>query len=105
LGLPVAPYIDWLADLREAYATLNSRTPSAAELERALQDNPALRLKNFFEAAANAVDREDIEPLGVPKLDVTRALQAAPSLKRAEPVGQDHVQRWVQYWKKTGFLS
>lgn len=105
LNLPVVPYEEWLCDLQKVHEKLNGGTLNPTEVESALQDNPALRLTGFFDAAAATVSKEDIEPLGVPKLDVTRALKASPSLRNAEQVGYKHVRRWVQYWRKTGFLS
>ena len=105
LDLPVAPYKEWLADLRKAHAKLNAGRLTPTEVEGIFQENPALRLIEFFEAAEATAMKDSLEPLNVPKLDVTKALKAAPSLKKAEQVAHERVQRWIQFWRKTGFLA
>ena len=78
----------------------------AAEFAKALQDNPALRLFDFFQERGKNLGDDSSEPIGLPRLLLVAALEVSASLNRltSESLGDRDVSNWVRYWQSTGYL-
>ncbi|KAF8576738.1 acetyl-CoA synthetase-like protein [Ramaria rubella] len=92
LNVPLVSWNEWLAKLE--------KDKNGPEI------NPALHLLQFFRDAPPMVS-EGREALGVPLLDLTEALVASltlsdPSLPQISSVDAE---RWIKYWKRTGYLT
>ena len=100
LKLPIVPYSEWLSGLE---AAAHRHLDGAVEWE----NNPALRLLEFFRTAARPLPAEDAEAMGFPQLLTDAAVKNAPSLRRdsLEELGQNDFDGWITYWRKIGFLS
>ncbi|GJJ14254.1 putative PKS-like protein biosynthetic cluster [Clathrus columnatus] len=93
LSLDLVPYNDWLA-----------RLEASASFEESDKANPALRLLQYFanlEIEANPTK----EALGLPILDIQRAVECSPTLKNAQPLTVMDVAAWIRNWEKEGFLG
>ncbi|RPD58184.1 acetyl-CoA synthetase-like protein [Lentinus tigrinus ALCF2SS1-7] len=97
LGVPLVPYEQWLAALKTSV-----EHGSAAEVE-AMKLNPALRLLPFYESQGRTMSR-DREPMGLVYLDTTKAQAASPALADLPALDAERAQRWVEAWKKAGFI-
>ncbi|KAI0058351.1 acetyl-CoA synthetase-like protein [Artomyces pyxidatus] len=86
LKAPSIPYDDWVAKLQHAH--------QASTSSHALTANPALKLFDFF-SNWNVSCR----------LDTTRATDVSHTLKTAERLDRQDVERWMTYWQGIGFLS
>lgn len=97
LMVPLVPYHQWLSRLEQ----WDSNSISHRE------ENPAIRLLDFYRSSAKVTHPGDAEAFGFPRLSTVRAVEAAPSLRPAnlQPLGQDDILSWIKYWKKKGFLS
>ena len=70
---------------------------SAQQEADAYQANPALRLLDFFtNANVDAVG----EALGVPNMDLTKAVKVAPALSEDNlpQLNEVDVSKWLAYW-------
>lgn len=103
LKLPVVSYDEWLSALEESASALDSASQDQAEVEKQLEQNPALRLLSFFRGAKSRTG-EDVEPLGVPKLASENAQKSSEALRDARQISGEDVKRWVRYWRSTGFI-
>ncbi|KAH9077806.1 acetyl-CoA synthetase-like protein [Lactarius deliciosus] len=100
LNVPLVPYSDWLSKLAAAHKA--SQTYSAAELERAQAENPALRLFSFFQSARTG---PEWEPIGTARLDTARAIRVSNVLAEgARPLGEENVWKWISAWRASRFL-
>ena len=90
LGVPIVPYSEWAAKLREAART------SAAD-RNATKKNPALALLDVFV--------KDLGEDGTVALKTDRAVGLSPTLRSAERLGSADVEKWIGYWRKIGFLQ
>jgi len=99
LDVPLVPYPEWLSKLSEEH---KAQSYSAANLEKAQAENPALRLFGFYQSMRTGLEWE---PLGVARLDTTRAVQVSSVLaKGAKPLGEENVRKWLSAWRANGFL-
>lgn len=133
LGLATVSYAEWFTGLSEAHDALYSRAgaefesepssatssqadsagasrPAQAALEKALRDNPALRLLEFFRATLKKHDDNyrdlDLEPLGMTRLGCEKTMKVSRHLRDAvEGLGEMHVERWLGAWKRAGFIQ
>ncbi|CAL1699337.1 unnamed protein product [Somion occarium] len=96
LDLSSVSYGDWLKSL----TALNSGSSADTEVEL-LDRFPALKILDIFLDAANS---ESVEAMGLPRLDVSRALGVAPSLQGVPPLSGRDTLGWIAYWKGHGFL-
>ena len=92
LGVPLVPYSNWLAVLEKTA----EQGPDAA------QDNPALRLLDFFRASARGDGKP---PLGLWRLATDKALGASETLANMPALGEEDARRWVAAWRQSGFLG
>lgn len=114
---PVAPQAE--PDLGSANSTADI---SEAALEKALRENPALRLFEFFRVGlayehgskeTNADEKHhdldsdsEREPLGMVRIGCAKAVKVSPHLSdAAEVLGEMHVGRWLDAWKRSGFIE
>ncbi|EJC99762.1 uncharacterized protein FOMMEDRAFT_148605 [Fomitiporia mediterranea MF3/22] len=101
LNIPIVSYSEWLAALEKSDVSAHPGT--AAELEAALEKNPALRLLDLFRAAKNNTG-DDHEPLGVQKLASEKAERISESLRNAEQINEKNITAWISYWSETRAL-
>ncbi len=94
MEVPLVPYSTWLSLLQD-----DSRDQTMTKSERAKR-NPALRLIPYFQTVDMG---EHKEPVGHTRMDLTKAVKAAPVLKEVR-IGREQVIRWVRKWRKSGFL-
>ncbi|EIN14664.1 acetyl-CoA synthetase-like protein [Punctularia strigosozonata HHB-11173 SS5] len=99
LAVPIVPYRDWLGRLKahavDDHATGDHRTADKTAA------HPAVQLLQFFQEAAATPDRE---PLGVPRLDTSEAVQVSSSLKKLAPLKPQDARLWMKSWRERGFL-
>lgn len=98
LNIPLVPYQKWLGALERRFAETGS---DPAEVEKAFAEVPALRLIDFFRGAK---EDPELEPLGMCRLATEKAQAASKVLREAEQIGSKDVEKWVAFWKKSGFL-
>ena len=94
--LALVSYDEWLGRLRESAEGLKS-----LDSERAMQQmavNPALRLLDFFSSVKGGTSKG--EAMGMCQMDMTRALEVAPSLSEGElpRLTVKDVLSWMAYW-------
>ncbi|KAF8898448.1 acetyl-CoA synthetase-like protein [Infundibulicybe gibba] len=95
LSVDLVTYDEWLAKLEEL---------AALDITDKFKQTPALQLLGFFRSLAT---KSNGDAFGLPKLDLTQALAASPTL--ANPVlpqlGDSDVKGWIEYWRRVGFLE
>ncbi|KAI0795720.1 acetyl-CoA synthetase-like protein [Abortiporus biennis] len=93
MGVPLVPYEKWLKKLK--YTLSDTSLTEVEHMDR----NPALKLLDLYENATFDAD----EPLGIVRLDITKAKKAVPAL---EDVRLDlaYIQKLVPAWRASGFL-
>lgn len=104
LSLPVVPYAEWLARLRSTQAGTDHSGASEVQL---MQANPGLMLLDFFAHAVSSEAQREDDAMGIRTLDVTKALQVAPSLTDSHlpQLEEKDIMSWVGYWRRIGFLG
>ncbi|KAJ7157427.1 putative aminoadipate reductase [Mycena filopes] len=85
--LPLVPFSDWVQQLQD-----RSLGATAEEIENI----PAIKLLNFFRAA--------VDGAGNIEFSTEKAQATSESMKLVKPLGEHAVQRWMGYWRQTGFL-
>ena len=99
LNVKPVPYSEWLDLLLERAEKIHGH-PDA---ENAMEQNPALRLTDFFMTAQGG---EHTEPIGMVRLGDSKAREVAPTLgERARRLEEEDVRGWLRMWKKYRFLS
>ena len=99
LNVPLVPCPEWLSKLSEEH---KAQPYSDANLERTQADNPSLRLLGVYECARMG---PEWEPLGIARLDTSRAIQISNVLAEStEPLGEENVTKWLSAWRTSGFL-
>ncbi|KAF7798286.1 hypothetical protein EIP86_009505 [Pleurotus ostreatoroseus] len=84
--LPLVPLQTWLQQV-EAFA----ENAKAHDVQRI----PAIKLLGFFRKSTLQ---------GPVSFDTTKAESLSQSIRTLEPLGEEDVQNWVEYWKKKHFL-
>ncbi|KZT58729.1 acetyl-CoA synthetase-like protein [Calocera cornea HHB12733] len=103
VSVPLIPYVDWIAKLESA-ASLAASKPSIAERIPAIKLIDFLRrglLSEGDQPGKNAYKRK--EAIGV-DLETTQSVQMSETLRGLDILSENDVERWIQYWKKHGFL-
>ncbi|KAH9895864.1 hypothetical protein C8Q73DRAFT_729156 [Cubamyces lactineus] len=95
LDVPLVPYEHWLARLQE---NIDGDTGPTIEL---MEKSPALRIVSFFTSMTLS---PEIEPLGRVYLSTEKSTAASPTLAALTRLNERDVQRWMDRWKKSGFL-
>ncbi|KAJ3535272.1 hypothetical protein NM688_g7002 [Phlebia brevispora] len=98
LNVQPVPYDMWYALLKKSGEGL-----AADEEVEALRKNPALKLMAYF-AYAN-IRADSVQAMGMPKLDMSAARTVSTSLRELEPLPEDIVLEWIQYWRSTDLLE
>ena len=96
LNVPLIPYEEWLARLQEHIDRDNGPT---IEL---MEKSPALRIMSFFTNIVKVSPEK--EPLGVAYLSTEKSTAASLTLAELPMLNERNVQRWMDGWKKSGFL-
>ena len=94
-GKPVVPYKTWLQRLKDSGAATTRDT------------NPALDFLGLYTSLAVSDDSDGMrEAFNFPRSDLTKALKESKTLRDLEtrPLGPEDVERWMDYWKRKGFL-
>ncbi|KAG1902324.1 uncharacterized protein F5891DRAFT_1127654 [Suillus fuscotomentosus] len=92
LNVPLIPYAQWFASLEKQ---------ASSQTAKQLQNNPALRLLDFFRYTTtnkkNFVESE---------LSCAKALQESATLRSmvSSPLGTRDVAEWMGYWHSIGFI-
>ncbi|KAI0772397.1 acetyl-CoA synthetase-like protein [Trametes elegans] len=90
LGLPTAPYAEWLAKLEQSAA-------EAAAGPGVGQHDAAHNLVGFFKS-------EGMGGAAVP-LSTAKAVKASKALADARPIGREDALNYLQYWQKVGHVK
>ncbi|EKM60508.1 uncharacterized protein PHACADRAFT_246502 [Phanerochaete carnosa HHB-10118-sp] len=101
-SLPLMPVKDWVAKL-EKYAN----SPSAEDLARI----PALKIMSFFRSLAHPTASRDGAgaagadgAMGV-AFETAELLRSSHTMRRLQPVSEEHARAWVCFWKAKGFIA
>ncbi|KAA1471161.1 acetyl-CoA synthetase-like protein [Dentipellis sp. KUC8613] len=92
-GLPLIRYGEWVERLRDAASKDIYATDGESDDAR---PNPAAVLMEFFERGEYG---EDV-PLATEK-----AVKVSKTLREAKPIDDEDVDRFMEHWKKLGFLD
>ncbi|KAG2115628.1 hypothetical protein DEU56DRAFT_932582 [Suillus clintonianus] len=98
MNVPLVPYAQWLASL-EKQASSQTATTS--------QDNPALRLLDFFKFTARRKNlATNTEVFSGPELSCAKSLRESPTMRSivSNPLGAKDVAKWIGYWRSVGFI-
>ncbi|KAG1766333.1 hypothetical protein EV702DRAFT_1150480 [Suillus placidus] len=98
MNVPLVPYTQWFASLEKQ---ASSQTP------KSLQNNPALRLLDFFRYTTNRRNpTTNTENFLEPELSCAKALQESSTLRSmiSSPLGARDVAKWMGYWRSVGFI-
>ena len=104
LGLRLVPYAEWLEKLEASASELSSSKDAAENAE----ENPALRIIDFFKASAPASDEKSAsngaeesasEAMGLKRLSLEKALQVSSTLKTCAPLSVKDMSKWMKCWK------
>ncbi|KAI0318669.1 acetyl-CoA synthetase-like protein [Amylostereum chailletii] len=88
LSVPLVPYTHWL--------NLLSALPET-------EPSPAQRLLDFYRSARVG---PEWEPLGVARLGTEKVVDVSWTLREgAEKLGVERVEKWLEGWRRTGFLK
>ena len=87
LGVPIAPFPDWLARLEAlTTSTKNNETTAIALLETYRTVDPSAT--NFM-----------------PRMSNENALRESPTLAAAQPLTEQDIDSWLSYWKSVSLVS
>lgn len=86
LGVELVPYSDWLSRLQ------------ASETHKAVGQNPALRLLDFYKSVPT--ESKSTEAAGLPILATDAARKVSHTLgdENLRPVGPEDAKKWLDYW-------
>ncbi len=98
LNVPLVPYPQWLSALQSSV-----ESGSAEEVE-AMKRNPALRILPFFKAQGEH-QTPDREPMGLVYLSTANAAKVSKAFTQMPQLDAERAVRWVEAWKKSGFLQ
>ncbi|KAL8830924.1 MAG: hypothetical protein Q9191_001159 [Dirinaria sp. TL-2023a] len=92
--IDVVPSGDWLAKVRKEMERqiLSSKIVEKADLEKALQLNPAAKLLDFYEEIFRPAD----EP--VSQFELQQTLRLSATLRNMHSLREPWIQRWVAQW-------
>ena len=87
LGVPIVPFLDWLARLEAlAASSRDSETTAIALLETYRTVDPS---------ATNIT----------PRMSNVAALRESPTLAAAQPLTEKDIDSWLSYWKSASLIS
>lgn len=103
LGLRLVSYAEWLEKLEASVSELSSSKDAAENAE----ENPALRIIDFFRASAPASDGKSAsngeenasEAMGLKRLSLDKALGVSATLKTCAPLSVEDMSKWMKCWK------
>ncbi|KAI0755845.1 acetyl-CoA synthetase-like protein [Fomes fomentarius] len=98
LNVPLVSYQQWLSALQ------SSVEPGSAEEVEAMKRNPALRILPFFKAQGEH-QTTDREPMGLVYLSTENAAKVSKAFTQMPQLDAERAVRWVEAWKKSGFLQ
>ncbi|KAI0808043.1 acetyl-CoA synthetase-like protein [Fomes fomentarius] len=89
LGVPGVPYTEWMNALERC------AVDSAQDEVKAMQENPALRLMEFFKRG----------PISLLPISSENAQKASTTLASLPELGPQIVREWLTAWRSSGFLT
>lgn len=97
MNVPLVPYTQWLASLEKQASSQTGET---------LQNNPALRLLDFFRYTTRRGNLTNTDNFLEPELSCAKALRESPTLRSivSNPLGAQDVAKWFGYWRSVGFI-
>ncbi|KAI0784440.1 male sterility protein-domain-containing protein, partial [Abortiporus biennis] len=95
IKVPLVPFEEWIQKLKN---TVTESNVSEVEL---MDRNPALKLVGFYSSAS--FDDERNEPLGILRLDITKAKKVVPALNDVY-LGLSETKKWISAWRASGYL-
>ncbi|KDQ13757.1 hypothetical protein BOTBODRAFT_188241 [Botryobasidium botryosum FD-172 SS1] len=100
LGVQLVPFPKWFSRLE------GSLKSEESEIELTKR-NPALALLGYFGSLVSARGRPGEEVFGMPRLEMAKTVGEAESLREENlaRLGGEDVERWLNYWRSTGFLQ
>ncbi|KDQ13755.1 hypothetical protein BOTBODRAFT_160018 [Botryobasidium botryosum FD-172 SS1] len=100
LGVQLVPFPEWFSRLEGSFKLEES------EIELTKR-NPALALLDHFRSLVSARGRPGEEVFGMPRLEMAKTVGEAGSLREENlaRLGGEDVERWLNYWRSTGFLQ
>ncbi|KDQ07647.1 hypothetical protein BOTBODRAFT_180516 [Botryobasidium botryosum FD-172 SS1] len=103
IGAKTVPFPEW-------FSRLEGSVDAGSEVQvEQIKENPALMLLETYRAFASGVgpDLPFRDATGSPMLETSKAVEVAPSLREDKlgRLGKDDADRWLAYWRKTGFLQ
>lgn len=99
LDVPLVPYPIWVSKLNDALQASSGSVQSA-------KSNPAFKLIEFYRGVKE-VPNEDQEAFVMTRLETGQTIKASKTLGDPEipRVGQEDVERWLEYWQRKGVLE
>ncbi|KZT18047.1 NAD(P)-binding protein, partial [Neolentinus lepideus HHB14362 ss-1] len=101
--LPAVPIREWVALLEKRAAETD---------EKDIKAIPAIKLLDYFQHMATADDEilasglTDVEAGGIaPSMSTDKAQAVSTSLRDADIIEDEDVDRWVRYWKRRGLFE
>ena len=97
LDVALVPFNEWVARL-EALLTSGQ---SEVELLRSVR---ALHLLRWFKKLSAGPQDDNAQALGFAPLSGDRAAELCPALLNTPTLGPTDAKKWLDYWRRTGFL-
>ncbi|TIC15605.1 acetyl-CoA synthetase-like protein [Wallemia mellicola] len=95
IHVPLVSYDQWLEELNQIESSTKEE-----DLINAMNNTPALKLKQFFSNSTVSDERRDyVEALGNPRLSTKRSCKVSETLRNCEQLDEDDVLKWITYWK------
>jgi len=104
VGGRLVPFDDWLRAIEAAAILAKSQPPTANEGKKPRRMR-AISLIPFFRTLHKNM-RDGARAMGFPAWDGPRGVAASPTLSDPDvaQLGAEDVRRWVNYWKRVGFI-
>jgi len=110
LDLHLVSYAEWLEKLEGSISEQSSKDAAAESAE----ENPALRIIDFFRSSAPASDtatatatngsggeeeKNASEAMGLKRLSLEKALEVSNTLRTCSPLAVEDMAKWMKCWK------
>ncbi|CAA7263092.1 unnamed protein product [Cyclocybe aegerita] len=92
-----------LVPFREWFSMLEARQASSVEHDIS-NELPAVKLRDFFKAMADAECVEDAEVGGLTRFAVRKIQDFSETMKNVRQLEYEDVERWIRYWRSAGLF-
>ncbi|GJE92564.1 acetyl-CoA synthetase-like protein [Phanerochaete sordida] len=101
VNMKFVPLKKWVSVLEQKAQTVDSKTADQI---------PAIKLVQTFRAMAASADRAQgtgvlTEAGGLPLFATDRVQEYSRLMRELPPLGKEHADAWVKYWRSVGFLA